>query len=189
MIDTAAGGVGVVVGGANRLDLNDVSHSPPAPRLSMCVTIRWSEKPAGRHDPIRIVLCRSPTNATSTITQYPPSFTNLNLVWSFSSSPFADCTAKSDGSLRVRSSSLLKRPPPPLISAPHLLALRHKTKDLWVLLEDYSQCLLGVNNSLIERHDPRAPSSNKLYSSHFYSLKFLDLTGFDRSPPKYPTSS
>ncbi|XP_021706486.1 Krueppel-like factor 12 [Aedes aegypti] len=45
-------------------------------------------------------------------------------------SPPKDCTAKTDGSLRVRSSSLLKRPPPPLISAPHLLALRHKTKDL-----------------------------------------------------------
>lgn len=138
MIDTrqchaAAGGVGVVVGGgANRLDLNDVSHSPPALRPQHVCYDQMKRKTSRQawHDPIRIVLCRSPTNATSTITQYPPSFTNLNLVWSFSSSPFADCTAKSDGSLRVRSSSLLKRPPPPLISAPHLLALRHKTKDL-----------------------------------------------------------
>uniref|UniRef100_A0A182SWR1 C2H2-type domain-containing protein n=1 Tax=Anopheles maculatus TaxID=74869 RepID=A0A182SWR1_9DIPT len=38
-------------------------------------------------------------------------------------------------STRMRS-GLLKRPPPPLITAPHLLALRHKTKDLFYTLHN-----------------------------------------------------
>ncbi|XP_052890237.1 Krueppel-like factor 12 [Anopheles moucheti] len=37
--------------------------------------------------------------------------------------------------VRMRS-GLLKRPPPPLITAPHLLALRHKTKDLFYTLHN-----------------------------------------------------
>ncbi|XP_040168679.1 Krueppel-like factor luna [Anopheles arabiensis] len=39
-------------------------------------------------------------------------------------------------SVRMRSGGLLKRPPPPLITAPHLLALRHKTKDLFYSLHN-----------------------------------------------------
>ncbi|XP_052873301.1 Krueppel-like factor luna [Anopheles cruzii] len=40
--------------------------------------------------------------------------------------------------IRIRS-GLLKRPPPPLISAPHLLALRHKTEDLFFSLNTTSE--------------------------------------------------
>ncbi|XP_050093675.1 Krueppel-like factor luna [Anopheles aquasalis] len=45
--------------------------------------------------------------------------------------------------IRIRS-GLLKRPPPPLISAPHLLALKHKTEDLYFSLTNNN------NNNSIE---------------------------------------
>ncbi|XP_062559928.1 Kruppel-like factor 3 isoform X1 [Armigeres subalbatus] len=70
-------------------------------------------------------------------------------------SPPKDSTAKSDCSLRVRSNSILKRPPPPLISAPHLLALRHKTKDL----------LLSITNNNASK-PPHSPfTASQLFSS------------------------
>ncbi|XP_049539668.1 dendritic arbor reduction protein 1 [Anopheles darlingi] len=46
--------------------------------------------------------------------------------------------------IRIRS-GLLKRPPPPLISAPHLLALKHKTEDLYFSLANNNN-----NNNSIE---------------------------------------
>uniref|UniRef100_A0A182KBC9 Uncharacterized protein n=1 Tax=Anopheles christyi TaxID=43041 RepID=A0A182KBC9_9DIPT len=49
-------------------------------------------------------------------------------------------------SARMRSGGLLKRPPPPLITAPHLLALRHKTKDLFYSLHNNN----NNNNEEIE---------------------------------------
>uniref|UniRef100_A0A182FUH0 C2H2-type domain-containing protein n=1 Tax=Anopheles albimanus TaxID=7167 RepID=A0A182FUH0_ANOAL len=48
--------------------------------------------------------------------------------------------------IRIRS-GLLKRPPPPLISAPHLLALKHKTEDLYFSLTNNNN---NNNSSSIE---------------------------------------
>ncbi|XP_055601227.1 Krueppel-like factor 3 [Uranotaenia lowii] len=64
-------------------------------------------------------------------------------------------------SLRVRSSSsILKRPPPPLISAPHLLALRHKTKDLF----------FTINNNASKPHSP-------FTASHLFSSLCGNVSG------------
>ncbi|XP_058827518.1 Krueppel-like factor 12 [Topomyia yanbarensis] len=66
--------------------------------------------------------------------------------------PKDTAAARSATALRVRS-GILKRPPPPLISAPHLLALRHKTKDLF----------LSINNDASKPHSPFTASH--LFSS------------------------
>ncbi|XP_055534989.1 Kruppel-like factor 3 [Wyeomyia smithii] len=68
------------------------------------------------------------------------------------SPPKETAAAKSPTALRVRS-GILKRPPPPLISAPHLLALRHKTKDLF----------FSINNDASKPHSPFTASH--LFSS------------------------
>ncbi|XP_055627417.1 Krueppel-like factor 3 [Toxorhynchites rutilus septentrionalis] len=66
--------------------------------------------------------------------------------------PPRDTDTKTAATIRVRG-GILKRPPPPLISAPHLLALRHKTKDLF----------FSISNNASKTHSPF--TDNQLFSS------------------------